>query len=816
MKKIIKLLILILILTPNKDIYSQDDKKSAKTDAKTKTKSFASIVSEATKDEGLFNVYLKDDKYYYEIPDSLIGRDMLMITRVSKMSVSIPLYSHILNRQVLRWEKNNNNILLRESSYVNFAADSLPINEAVINSNFEPILFKFKIEAKNDSLNSSLINVTNLFTTDLKSIGYPQRSRKTYKITSLDSKLSYIENIKSFPKNIEVRNVKTYRSTETENGSVSMEINNSMIVLPKKPMKRRYFDERVGWNTNRQVDYGLDNQKAETVRYLRRWRLEVKEEDIEKFKAGELVEPKNPIVFYIDPATPVKWRKYIKLGIEDWQIAFEEAGFKNAILAKDPPTEEKNPDWSPEDVRYSVFRYLASETINANGGNVVDPRSGEIIEFSVNWYHNVLKLVRDWLVVQTAAVNPDARGIELKNELMGEGVRFIAAHEVGHAIGLPHNMGSSSAYPVDSLRSATFTKKYGTAPSIMDYARYNYVAQPEDKGVALIPSDWDTPNNGIYDRFSVKWGYKPILGASQDEEKEILRKWIIENQDDPKYRFGPGRSIDPSQQTEDLGDNAIEASNYGIKNLKRIYPELINWTSIDGENYDNLRELHNAVFSQFRRYMGHVATNVGGVYQYYKTSDQEGAVYTHVEKSHQKNCIKFLNKNLFETPTWMIDKNILDKIQFAGAVDQVRGLQSSYLNRILDFGRLARVIENEALNGSEAYSLDELMSDLKNGIFSELNDNSNIDIFRRNIQRAFIQRLGYLMKENQSIPSFFRSSSSITRVKVDESDIRSSTLGVLIDLRRELNKAQKKYSSNKSVKNHLMYCTGLINNILKG
>ena len=815
MKKIINLLLLIFILVPNKNLFSQDEKKS-KPDSKAKVKSFASIISEATKDDGLFNVYFKDDKYYFEIPDSLIGRDMLMITRVSKMSVSIPLYSHILNQQVLRWEKNNNNILLRESSYVNFAADSLPISEAVINSNFEPILFKFKIEAKNDSLNSSLINVTSLFTTDLKSIGYPQRSRKTYKITGLDSKLSYIENIKSFPKNIEVRNVKTYRSTETENGSVSMEINNSMIILPKKPMKRRYFDERVGWNTNRQVDYGLDNQKAETVRYLRRWRLEVKEEDIEKFKAGELVEPKNPIVFYIDPGTPIKWRKYIKLGIEDWQIAFEEAGFKNAILAKDPPTKEENPDWSPEDVRYSVFRYLASETINANGGNVVDPRSGEIIEFSVNWYHNVLKLVRDWLVVQTGAVNEDARGIELKNELMGEGVRFVAAHEVGHAIGLPHNMGSSSAYPVDSLRSATFTKKYGTAPSIMDYARYNYVAQPEDKGVALIPSDWDTPNSGIYDRFSVKWGYKPILGSSQDEEKEILRKWIIENQDDLKYRFGPGNRIDPSQQTEDLGDNAIEASNYGIKNLKRIYPELIKWTSIDGENYDNLRELHNAVFSQFRRYMGHVATNVGGVYQYYKTSDQKGAVYTHVEKNHQKNCIKFLNKNLFETPTWMIDKDILDKIQFAGAVDQIRGLQSSYLNRILDFGRLARVIENEALNGSKSYSLDELMLDLKNGIFSELKNNSNIDIYRRNIQRAFIQRLGYLMKENQNIPSFVRSSSSTTRVKVDESDIRSSTLGILIDLRRELNKAQKKYSSNKSVKNHLMYCAGLINNILKG
>ena len=594
-----------------------------------------------------------------------------------------------------------------------------------------------------------------------------------------------------------------------------MELNNSMILLPIKPMKRRYFDERVGWFTTSQTDYGIDNQEAKTIKYLDRWRLEVKDEDIEKFKAGELVEPKKPIVYYIDPGTPKKWRKYLKQGIEDWQVAFEAAGFKNAIIAKDPPSKDEDPDWSPEDVRYSVVRYLASPSLNANGPHTSDPRSGEIIESDINWYHNVMKLLRNWLFVQTAAVNPDARKTEFKNEVMGELIRFVSSHEVGHTLGLPHNFGSSSAYPVDSLRSATFTKKYGTAPSIMDYARFNYVAQPGDEGVALIPSDWETPNVGVYDIYSIMWGYKPILDTDAFDEKKVLNQWITERADDLMFRFGSS-SIDPSSQTEDLGNDAIKASNYGIANLKRIVPNLIEWTTEDGENYEELQYLYGQVLSQFRRYLGHVSTNVGGVYQYYKTSDQEGAVYTHVEKSHQKNCIKFLNKNLFETPTWMIDKNILDKIQFAGAVDQVRGLQSSYLNRILDFGRLARVIENEALNGSEAYSLDELMSDLKNGIFSELKNNSNIDIYRRNIQRAFIQRLGYLMKENQSIPSFFRSSSSITRVKVDESDIRSSTLGALIDLRRELNKAQKKYSSNKSVKNHLLYCVGLINNILKG
>ncbi len=814
MKRIIHLFLLVFILVPSKNLNSQDDKKS-KPNSKDKAKSFASIVSEATKDLGLFNIYLKDDKYYYEIPDSLLGRDMLMVTRISKMAVSIRLSSHKMNEQVLRWEKKNKNILLREASFVNFASDSLPIKTAVVNSNFEPIIFKFKIEARNDSLNSSLIDVTSLFNTDVKSLGYPQRSRKSNKLTSMDTKLSYIESVKSYPENIEARHVKTYRSSDNESGFVSMELNNSMILLPKKPMKRRYFDERVGWFTTSQTDYGIDNQEAKTIKYLDRWRLEVKDEDIEKFKAGELVEPKKPIVYYIDPGTPKKWRKYLKQGIEDWQVAFEAAGFKNAIIAKDPPSKDEDPDWSPEDVRYSVVRYLASPSLNANGPHTSDPRSGEIIESDINWYHNVMKLLRNWLFVQTAAVNTDARKTEFKNEVMGELIRFVSSHEVGHTLGLPHNFGSSSAYPVDSLRSATFTKKYGTAPSIMDYARFNYVAQPGDEGVALIPSDWETPNVGVYDIYSIMWGYKPILDTDAFDEKKVLNQWITERADDLMFRFGSS-SIDPSSQTEDLGNDAIKASNYGIANLKRIVPNLIEWTTEDGENYEELQYLYGQVLSQFRRYLGHVSTNVGGVYQYYKTSDQEGAVYTHVEKSHQKNCIKFLNKNLFETPTWMIDKNILDKIQFAGAVDQVRGLQSSYLNRILDFGRLARVIENEALNGSEAYSLDELMSDLKNGIFSELKNNSNIDIYRRNIQRAFIQRLGYLMKENQSIPSFFRSSSSITRVKVDESDIRSSTLGVLIDLRRELNKAQKKYSSNKSVKNHLLYCVGLINNILKG
>jgi len=790
-----------------------EDAKEEKDDKKKKEKTYSDIVNDKTiTDTGLFDVHKVEDKYYYEINDSLLGRDMLMVTRIVNMSKEISISRHKMSEQVLSWQKFDNNILLKEISYSNYASDSLPIKEAVSNANFEPIIASFKIEVENKDKNSVVIDVTNLYKKDIKSFGYPQSSRKSNKITGLDTKLSFIESIRSFPMNVEAKHIKTYKSSEAKNGQISMLLNNSMILLAKVPMKRRYYDERVGWFTTSQTDYGIDNQEAETVKYLDRWRLEVKDEDIEKFKKGELVEPKTPIVYYIDRATPKKWRKYIKQGIEDWQAAFEAAGFKNAILAKDPPSKEEDPDWSPEDIRYSVVRYLASPTLNANGPHVSDPRSGEIIESDINWYHNIMKLLRNWYFVQTSAVDPEARGIELKNELMGELLRFVSAHEVGHTLGLPHNMGSSSAFPVDSLRSATFTQKYGTAPSIMDYARFNYIAQPGDEGVALIPSHWESPNVGVYDKFSVMWGYKPILDFSEEEEKNILKKWITDKEDDMMYRFGPSGGIDPSSQTEDLGDNAIKASEYGIKNLKRIIPELMEWTTEDGETYDELEYMYGQVLGQFRRYMGHVATNIGGVYQYYKTSDQKGAVYTHVDKNYQKACVAFLNQHLFETPYWMINKDILDKIEYAGTTNRIRSMQSSYLNRVLDFGRMARIIENEALNGLGSYSLTEMMSDLKDGIWAELKNNKSIDVYRRNLQKSYISRLGYIMKNEQSSRPGW--GDYITTIKVDVSDIRSVTMGTLLDLKKDLKKAVKR-SSDKGIKSHFNYCITMIDEAMK-
>ena len=812
MKKLLYLPVLFTLVF-SLSINAQKKDSTEKEKKPKKEKTYEDIITkDAVTDDGLFKVHKVKDKYYYEISDSLLGRDMLMVTRIVKMATELPLSRHKMSEQVLKWEKFDNNIFLKQASYSKFANDSLPISIAVSNSNYEPIISSFKIAVKNKDHNSYVIDVTNLYKSDVKMFGFPQSSRKGYKISSLDSKLSFIESIRSFPLNIEVKHIKTYKSSNSRNGQISMVLNNSMVLLPKEPMKRRYFDQRVGWFTSAQTDYGIDNQEAETVRYLDRWRLEVKEEDVEKFQNGELVEPKKPIVYYLDPATPEKWRKYLKDGIEDWNVAFEAAGFKNAVIVKYPPTKEEDPDWSPEDVRYSTVRYLASPSLNANGPHVSDPRSGEIIESDINWYHNVMKLLRNWYFVQTAAVNPDSRGVEFKNEVMGELIRFVSSHEFGHTIGLPHNMGSSSAYPVDSLRSATFTKKYGTAPSIMDYARFNYVAQPGDKGVALMPSHWNTPNVGVYDIYAVKWGYKPILGVSEEEEKTILKSWITEKADDLKYRFGSA-GIDPSSQTEDLGNDAVKASEYGIANLKRIMPKLIDWTTEDGETYSELGYMYGQVLGQFGRYMGHVSNNIGGIYQYYKTSDQDGAVYTHVKKSHQQKCMNFLHNQLFETPTWMINKDILNKIEFAGITNRVRSTQSRTLNSLLDFGKMARLIENEAINGQNAYSLIEMMTDLRKGIFKEIYNNEIIDVYRRNLQLAYLDRISYLMSNEQSsIPSWARG--RVTSVKVSQSDIRTVAANQLVELRKDLKKHKKK--SDKMTSMHVEMLKNKITSILSG
>ena len=793
-----KLMLIALSLSVSScAVFQKQDKKDTKTASTEESKKdkdgmkpYAKVITkDAKSDEGLFTVHKVDEKYFYEIPDSLFNREMLTVTRIAKTASGIGFGGGKQNTQVHRWQKKGNKVLLRVVSYDIYAADSLPVHEAVVNSNFEPIVESFDIKTvgKDSISKSTVIDVTDLYTKDVQALGLPDRTRKQYKVSRLDDNRSYIDTIRSYPENIEIRHVKTYNAGDPPSneslGSISLEFSNSMILLPEVPMERRYFDERVGWFTTEQTDYGLAAQKSETVEYLDRWRLEVKDEDIKKFKNGELVEPKEQIVYYIDRATPEQWVPFIKQGIEDWQVAFEAAGFKNAIIAKDAPTVEEDPDWSPEDVRYSTVRYLASPIPNANGPHVSDPRSGEILESDINWYHNVMTLLRNWFFVQTAAINEDAQGVAFKDEVMGRLIRFVSSHEVGHTLGLPHNMGSSVAYAVEDLRDPEFTKEFGTAPSIMDYARFNYIAQPEDGDVALMPEI------GPYDKYAIEWGYRPILDKEGKEEKKILDQWILEHAGDPKYRFGRQQSsvIDPSSQTEDLGDDAMLASEYGIKNLKRIVPKLIEWTAEDGKDYDDLDDLYGQVLSQYNRYMGHVTANIGGVYEYYKTYDQEGAVYTHVDAEKQERAMEFLQEQLFTTPEWMINQDIFNKIEFDGNIERIRGMQERTLNNLLDFGRMARLMENEEINGKDAYSLLDMMTQLRKGLWSEIYNGRSIDRYRRNLQRAYVEKMGELMTEEQDeIPARYRSWVTRSNVNVAQSDIRPVVRGELTTLQRQL------------------------------
>jgi hypothetical protein len=763
------------------------------------------ITSKAKTKEGLFHVHELEGKWFYEIPDSLLGREMLMVTTIARTADGIGYGGERTNTLLLRWDRHQDHVLLKVVSYTNTAADSLPIAIAVKNSNLEPILQRFDIKAIAKSGKGVVIEATDLFSKDVQAIGLPRNRRTEFKVTRLDNERSYIERISTYPINIEARYVMTYVATDppsnASTGLITVEMNSSMVLLPKEPMMQRLSDRRVGWFSRSVIDYGLDEQRASQRTFLDRWRLEVKEEDYEKFRRGELVEPKKPIVFYIDPATPEKWRPYLKQGVEDWNVAFEDAGFKNAILAKDAPTPEEDPEWSAEDARYSVIRYFASNIQNAYGPHVSDPRSGEIIESDIGWYHNVMNLLRNWFFIQTAAVNPEARGVKFREEVMGRLIRFVSSHEVGHTLGLPHNFASSHGYPVDSLRSATFTRKFGTAPSIMDYARFNYIAQPGDKDVSLMP------DVGPYDRYSIAWGYKPILDAkTPEDEQPVLDQWILEKQGDPVYRFGrQGNNYDPSTQSEDLGDDAMKASTYGIKNLKVILPNLQEWTAEADKpfkDYSDLNEMYSQVIGQFNRYMGHVRTNVGGVYEIYKSAGQGEAVYKHTEKEKQKGAVTFLNKELFETPKWLMDNDIITRIGDFGALERIRTVQVTTLNGLLEWGRLGRMIENEALNGAKAYSISELFDDLRSGIWTELNSGRAIDVHRRSLQRAHIERLSVLLKQDEpAVPAQFRNRIG-PQINASQSDIRPMARGELRNLQRQVTAAIPR-TTDKLTKLHL-------------
>jgi hypothetical protein len=805
MKKIILFLIILVFTIPSEinaqKSKSKDNKKETITAVlkKSKTPKYSDFVSSKTKtDVGIFNVHETKDTFIYEIPKSFLGKEMLLVTRIKELPAGLGggyvNAGSKINEQVIVWEQFKNKVLLKVKSYNAIANDSLPIYKSVKANNLEPIIYAFDIKAQNTDSTAVLIDVTKLFSSDIKAItALPASYRKRYKVKKLDASRSFINTIKSYPKNIEVIQDFTFDAdappSNSRTNTITLRVNQSMILLPENKMTPRIYDKRVGYFSIGNVDYSSEALKADDKKYIKRWRLEPK--DIHAYNRGELVEPIKPIVYYLDPATPDKLKKYIKQGVDDWQKVFETAGFKNAIMAKYPPTKEEDPEFSMEDIRYSSIRYVASTTRNATGPSVSDPRTGEIIESDIIWYHNHLRSYRNRYLLETGAANPSARTLDTPAEEIGEMMRMVISHEVGHALGLPHNMAASYAYPVDSLRSGKFTQKFGIAASIMDYARYNYIAQPGDKNIRFIRQ------LGPYDHYSINWGYRKIpLATTPEQEVKTLDQWIADKADNPIYRFGGRNPFDPSSQTEGIGNNQVKASTYGIKNLKIVAKNLPSWTSDQTNNYDDLSELYGELLSVWNRYVSHVSGNIGGVYEYNKKPTQKGFVYSAVSKEAQKEAMVWLQKNAFKTQNWLVDKTILSNIDESGYTGRILRLQNRQLYRLLKPERLERMIDAEIIEDN-FYAASDMIRDLRTGIFSETNYLKNVAIFRRNLQKSFIDRLANLFNSKE----------------IKNSDINAIIRGELKMINFQLTIAKDR-RINRMTKYHYLDCMAKIKEIL--
>ena len=705
------------------------------------------ITDEAESDAGVFTVHRLDDKVFYEIPEAELGREFLWVSQIARTTEGVGHGGQALGNRVVKWERRGNRVLLKSVSHAIVADAGQPIARAVAAANNDSIIGAFDIEAFAED-GAPVIDVTRLFNREVPE--FSARSRLQARGFARDR--SFVESVTAFPENIEVRTTHTYtlpppsagqnrarapfRRRGMRPGSATVLLHYSMVKLPEEPMQPRLFDERVGYFSVRQIDYGRDEHRAPRRRYITRWRLEKRNPE------AAVSDPVKPITYWIDPATPAKWVPYIRQGVEAWQPAFEAAGFSNAVVAREAPTPDEDPDWSAEDARNSVIRWLPSTVENASGPHVHDPRTGEILEADIQFHHNVMNLVRDWYFIQVGPLDPRARTLPLPDELMGDLLAYVAAHEVGHTLGFQHNMKASSLYPPEKVRDPDWVRTMSHTPTLMDYSRFNYVAQPED-GIAVEDL---IPKIGPYDVWATKWGYAPIPdAASPDDEKSTLDAWAREQDDTPWYRFStPGaQNADPGQLTEAVGDaDAVESTALGLKNLKRVAAMLLDATATEaaaGDPYDDLDGLYGRLVGQWALEMNHVAAVVGGVRSQQKHIGQDGVRFTTIPRETQAAALAFLNDHAFTTPMFLIDPAILRRIEPAGALARIRAGQARVLRSLLSAGRIRRLVEQEAIDGEAAYAATDFLADLRAGLWGELDaPQVRIDAWRRNVQRVYL------------------------------------------------------------------------------